>query len=202
MQTLSKQAFEHWLSEATVLEQDSHGPKVLRLADASLLKIFRSRQHPILAKLFPQACRFTKHANHLEKLGVHAPKVQEVFWIDPAQGISACRYTPLEGLTLEQLYHHKPEALKALIPELAHYILQLHRKGIYFRSLHLGNILHHPEQGFGLIDFLDIRFRFLPLGSWQVRRNFAHLKNYLQRRRMDQFPFEQLLKHYEQLRHS
>ena len=105
MHTLTQQAFDCWLSEAKVLEQDSHGPKVLRLSDTSLLKIFRSRQHPLLAKFFPQAKRFTRHALHLEKLGVHAPKIQEVFWIDSTRGISACRYIPLEGHTLEQLYH-------------------------------------------------------------------------------------------------
>jgi RIO-like serine/threonine protein kinase len=86
----------------------------------------------------------------------------------------------------------------ALLPELAAYILKLHQLGIYFRSLHLGNVLRTPDGGYGLIDFLDIRFKRAPLGRLLVRRNFRHLQSYLQRRKVQGFPWEELLAAYEE----
>lgn len=202
MQTVAANQLQEWFSTGQVLEQDSHGPKVLHLPDGSLLKIFRSRKHPLLARCRPEACRFARNARRLAQRGIRTPKLLETLWINPKAGVSACRYQPLEGQTLEQLYRQSPEQLLPLIPELAAYILHLHRQGIYFRSLHLGNILYQPDQSFGLIDFLDIRFSWLPLNRWQVKRNFAHLQGYLQRRRVEHFPLAQLLTHYESLRNQ
>lgn len=202
MRTVAAHELEEWLTQGQLLEQDSHGPKVLCLGDGSILKIFRSRKHPLMARCRPEASRFARNARRLAQRGIRTPKLLEQLWINPAQGVSACRYQPLAGQTLEQLYRQSPEQLVPLIPELAAYILHLHRQGIYFRSLHLGNILYQPGQPFGLIDFLDIRFSWLPLNRWQVKRNFAHLQSYLQRRRVEHFPFSQLLTHYESLRNQ
>lgn len=200
MRTVTANEFQDWLAHSEVLEKDSHGVKVLRRDDGRYLKIFRSRRHPLLVRCFPEAQRFTQHAQRLQQMDILTPQILEAVWIDRHNGVSACLYHPLPGRTLEQLYHQDPANLEAMIPALARYILKLHRQGIYFRSLHLGNILQATEQQFGLIDFLDIRFKWFPLGPWQVRRNFAHLRSYLQRRRMAAFPLERLMADYEALR--
>ncbi|TWH64557.1 lipopolysaccharide kinase (Kdo/WaaP) family protein [Azomonas agilis] len=202
MRSVTANEFQGWLAQGEVLEQDSHGVKVLRLPEAGYLKVFRSRRSRWLAWLSPEARRFVRNAQRLHRLGLHTPKVTDCFWLDRAQVVSACLYEPLQGKTLEQMYRTEPEQLNALIPDLARYILALHRKGIYFRSLHLGNILllPGPRVEFGLIDFLDMRFRLFPLDRWQIRRNFAHLQSYLQRRRLEQFPFAALQEAYQQLR--
>jgi Lipopolysaccharide kinase (Kdo/WaaP) family len=202
MRTVTANEFQDWLAHSEVLEKDSHGVKVLRRDDGRYLKIFRSRRHPLLVRLLPEAQRFAQHAQRLQQMEILTPQILEAVWIDRRNGISACLYHPLQGRTLEQLYHQDPANLERMIPALAQYILRLHRKGIYFRSLHLGNILHATEQPFGLIDFLDIRFKWFPLGPWQVKRNFAHLRSYLQRRRLVAFPLERLIADYEALRTS
>ena len=51
MRIVTANELQDWLSQGELLEKDSHGPKVVRLPDGSLLKIFRSRRNPLLARL-------------------------------------------------------------------------------------------------------------------------------------------------------
>lgn len=197
MRIVTANELQDWLSHGEVLEKDSHGPKVIRLADGQLLKIFRSRRFPLLARLRPDALRFQARAKQLQKLGIKTPELKETCWIDRQKLVSACLYTPLAGTPLDRLFQHSRQQFDELLPQLAAYIHRLHRQGIYFRSLHLGNILHTPDGGFGLIDFLDIRFKGRPLGRLLVRRNFQHLHNYLRRRKVKDFPWLELLAAYE-----
>jgi len=66
------------------------------------------------------------------------------------------------------------------ISSLAQFIAQLHEHGIYFRSLHPGNVVLQPDGTFGLIDILDCSFRWFgrPLNRWQRERNFRHFFRY------------------------
>ena len=57
----------------------------------------------------------------------------------------------------------------------AGFVARLHRKGVYFRSLHLGNVLILPDTNFGLVDISDLRVRRRPLGLRARARNFRHL---------------------------
>ncbi|MGG5871095.1 lipopolysaccharide kinase InaA family protein [Pseudomonas peli] len=197
MRIVTAKEFQDWLSHGEVLEKDSHGAKVIRLADGKLLKIFRSRRLPLLARLRPDAARFDDRAGRLQAAGIHTPTICEICWIDRSTLVSACLYEPLAGQPLDRLFRENREQFDVLLPQLAAYIYRLHQRGIYFRSLHLGNILRTPEGDFGLIDFLDIRFKSRPLGRMLIRRNFQHLRNYLQRRKVDNFPWEELLAAYK-----
>lgn len=195
MRIVSANQLQNWLSTGEVLERDSHGPKVVRLTDGSFLKIFRSRR-PLLARWRPEAKRFVHNAARLKALGITTPQMIECMWLNRDQGINACLYVPLEGMPLDCLYKQQRERFDALLPAFAAYIRQLHASGIYFRSLHLGNVLVLPKGGFGLIDFLDLRVKRGPLKKGLVRRNFVHLQNYLQRRKVEDFPWEELLSCY------
>lgn len=196
MRIVTANEFQGWLEQGRPLEQDSRGVKVLCLSDGRYLKIFRSRHHPWWARCFPQARRFERNARQLNQKNIHTPEVLESIWIDPHQGVSACLYRPLAGESLEQLYRKNPEACQTLLPALAAYIKTLHQKGVYFRSLHLGNILLH-QGSFGLIDFLDLRVKRRPLSPRLIQRNFAHLERYLLRRHLNHFPLDRLLALYQ-----
>lgn len=198
MRIVTANEWQQWLHQGEVLERDARGPKVLRLSDGQLLKIFRPRRRLWLAGLTPQARRFAANALQLQARQVRAPSVDECFWVDRAQAVSACLYAPLPGTSLDRLYHQSRAEFDALLPELAGFIHSLHRRGIYFRSLHLGNVLRLPDGGFGLIDFLDLRFKRGPLAPGLVRRNLAHLQGYLQRSKIDDFPWQALLAAYQQ----
>lgn len=195
MRIVTAQELESWLATGEVLERDSHGSKVVRLVDNRFLKIFRSR-HPLLARWRPEAQRFVCNAERLQTLGIATPQIIECAWLEKDRGINACIYYPLEGTPLDCLFKEQRARFDALLPAFATYIRQLHESGIYFRSLHLGNVLLLPEGGFGLIDFLDLRFKRRPLRRGLVRRNFAHLHNYLKRRKVERFPWDELLSYY------
>ncbi|MBU1285728.1 MAG: toluene tolerance protein [Gammaproteobacteria bacterium] len=196
MRIVTAKEFQDWLSHGEVLEKDSHGAKVVRLADGRLLKVFRSRRLPLLVKLLPEAIRFENCAARLQGLGIRTPNIRETCWIDRSKAVSACIYEPLAGQSLDRIFRDDRLQFNLLLPQLAAYIYSMHRRGIYFRSLHLGNILRTPDNNFGLIDFLDIRFKGRPLGPMLVRRNFEHLRRYLQRRNVENFPIDELLLAY------
>ncbi|WP_373387187.1 toluene tolerance protein [Pseudomonas alcaligenes] len=198
MRIVTANELQDWLRQGDVLEKDSHGPKVIRLPNGELLKIFRSRRNPLLARLRPDARRFAERAERLQRLGIATPSIRECAWIDRDKAVSACLYEPLAGLPLDKLFRDARSEFDGLLPALAAYILKLHRLGIYFRSLHLGNILRTPDGDFGLIDFLDLRFKRRPLGRMLVRRNFAHLQGYLQRRKIEGFPWAELMRCYDE----
>lgn len=196
MRIVTAQELESWLASGEVLEKDARGPKVVALTNGLFLKIFHTRRHPLLARLQPAARRFARNAEHLLQTGTPAPQVQEVFWLDSSIGLSACLYHPLPGQSIEQLYRQAPQQVGTLLPSLARFIRQLHQRGIYFRSLHLGNILLLPDGRYGLIDILDLQLKRRALNGWLVQRNFRHLRNYLKRRKLNNFPLRELIAHY------
>jgi hypothetical protein len=204
MRIVTAQALEDWLKNGEILEKDARGPKVIALKSGPesglFLKIFHTRRHPLLARLQPAATRFEKNTQCLKKLGIPAPEVVDRFWLDALseKRLSACLYRPLPGISLERLFRQDPEDIKTLLPGLAHFIRQLHQKRVYFRSLHVGNILFLPEGGFGLIDVLDLKHCVLPLGRWRIERNFQHLLRHLERSGLKDFPIEELCRLYHQ----
>ena len=55
------------------------------------------------------------------------------------------------------------------------FIIHLHAQGIYFRSLHLGNVVLTPQGSFGLIDFSDLRLLPCSLPLFMRRRNIQRM---------------------------
>jgi serine/threonine protein kinase len=81
-------------------------------------------------------------------------------------------YRPLPGQSLRALLSMSV-ASTALMYQIGSFIAHLHERGIYFRSLHPGNIIVDIDR-LGLIDLLDMRFQGRPLSRWQRRRNWLH----------------------------
>lgn len=196
MRSVSASELQKWLRDGKTLEEDSRGPKVVALPCGRFLKIFHTRRHPLLARLRPAALRFARNTERLRAMGISAPEVLEIFWLERQIGLSACLYRPLPGESVESLYRQTPGAVDQLLPSLADFIRQLHELGVYFRSLHLGNIIRLPDHGFGLIDVLDLRCRNRPLNAWQIQRNFNHLIRYIDRQQLPGFPLDTLQELY------
>lgn len=112
-----------------------------------------------IARPRPAGQRFASNGERLNECQIATPEISECLWVNREQAVSVCLYSPLTGGSLDQLYHQQRQQFDELLPALAELIHSLHRRGIYFRSLHQGNILQLPEGGFGLINFLDIRFK-------------------------------------------
>ncbi len=161
---------------AEVLEADGHGDKVLRLADGTLLKLFRRKRILSSAAWFPYAQRFAKNALALRQRGIPVPTVIAVVRI-PSIKRDAVLYHPLAGESLRALLRRGPDPVteRGLKRKFTEFVIHLHALGVYFRSLHLGNVILTPSGELGLIDFSDLRVYSRPLPIFLRRRNIQRM---------------------------
>ncbi|WP_313465044.1 lipopolysaccharide kinase InaA family protein [Pseudomonas nitroreducens] len=176
MQDLALSAYEALRAGAQVLEADKHGDKVLRLADGNFLKLFRRKRLISSAALYPYAQRFADNTETLQRLAVPCPRIIAVYRIAEIAR-DAVHYQPLPGDTLRQVIA-AGEADTHLAAQLGELIAELHDQGVYFRSLHLGNVVKTPEGTLGLIDLADMKKQRRALSRQQRKRNFAHMLRY------------------------
>ncbi|KAF6694847.1 O-antigen ligase family protein [Pseudomonas sp. EKM23D] len=181
VQTPAPQAFEALSKGAQVIEEDGLGPKVLRLEDGSFLKLFRARRWYTSGGFNPYSQRFATNSQHLQQLGIAAPRILDVYSL--RDGSSAVRYQPLTGLTVRQALQSLDSGVReALVERLGRFMAVLHERGVYFRSLHLGNVLLLEDGEFGLIDLADMRIYPSALRSALRQRNLKHMQRYPQDR--------------------
>lgn len=175
MKKLSKEGYLTLREGAKVIEADAHGDKVLLLADGTYLKLFRVKRLITSARLTPYSKRFVRNAKKLVKLGILTVNVNQLYRI-PSIRRTAVHYYPLPGTALRKL----PNGIDIVLADkLGRFIRDLHDKGIYFRSLHLGNIVLTPENQLGLIDISDMKIYRKTLPEKLRIRNFMHLSRYI-----------------------
>ncbi len=162
---------------AEVLLEDSGLEKVLRLPDGTFLKFFRRKRVISSAAWYPYAQRFVDNAEELARRGIPCPKVIRIFRVRKA-ALDVVHYYPLEGSTLRELRSRglDPETEESLKQAFLHFVVRLHDLGIYFRSLHLGNVVLTPEGELGLIDISDLKMYRRPLGRLQRIRNLRRIQ--------------------------
>lgn len=178
MKSLDTRQYQHWRRHARVLEADGHGEKVLLLQDGSMLKLFRKRRWLSRATFHPPAMRFVRNARTLASLGIPCPRVLALYWLgEPPRHL--VHYLPVPGQSLRELVPmiDRNRQLE-LFARLSDFIAWLHDNGVYFRSLHMGNIILTPDSRFGLIDIADLRYLARPLSRWLRARNYHHLLRY------------------------
>jgi len=180
MQALEQARYLALREGATVLEADGTGDKVLRLADGSMLKLFRRKRLLSSAAWYPYAQRFADNCRHLQERQIPCPVVKAVYRIGAIER-DAVHYAPLPGQTLRQV-REQPADHDQLRAQLGRFIAILHERGVYFRSAHMGNVVLTPEGELGLIDIADLRIFRRPLRKSQRLRNFKHMLRYPQDR--------------------
>lgn len=173
LQTLSNDEYLALRADATVIEYDLHGEKVLQLADGNYLKLFRRKRLMSSTAWYPYAQRFADNALILKAHAIPCPAVAATYRI-PAIKRDAVLYAPLEGKSLRQIIRGGDDA-PGLRTVLGRFVARLHAAGIYFRSLHLGNIVLSSPGKLGLIDIADLRTRNSPLSPYLRRRNMQQL---------------------------
>lgn len=169
-QLLTNQTLELWLADAKVLEQDRFGVKVAQLADGKIIKIFRVKRWYSSARFFSYARSFCRNAKRLTELNIPTVQVKQLFHCESALR-TAVLYEPLLGSTFMQLL--KSDALtEAHVSALGEFIAHLHDLGVYFRGLHLGNIVFTPNGRLGLIDISEMTISPFRLSVRRRLRNF------------------------------
>lgn len=169
---LTDAMFEAYIESSEILEQDYHGLKVLRLANGNILKVFRIKSLFSIARFYSYARQFLSNAIKLKKLDIPTITVVRLLHLIGTNK-SAVEYLPLEGLTLRQLAQNQ-QFDDVILEKLGKFIAILHAKGVYFRSLHMGNIIFTPTREFGLIDIADMHVERKSLGYYKSLRNFQH----------------------------
>ncbi len=193
MRFSSSQQLEDKLDNATVVEYDPRGVKVLRLANQNYLKIFRLRRAWSLARWLPYSKRFCRNANRLTDLNIPTVSIKCFYKIReeylfarftlniPIKNknlfCTAVEYQPLIGETFKQMLQSN-QLKPTHIEQLGMFVAKLHKLGIHFRSLHLGNIVLTPDGQIGLIDIADMRI--YPWSLWfnTKLRSLRHLTRY------------------------
>lgn len=178
---LTTEMFAAYVQSSEVLEQDAHGVKVVKLNNGHIFKIFKIKSFFSITHIYSYARQFCSHANQLKKLNIPTVTVVKLFHLIGTNK-SAVEYQPLEGLTLRQLAQNQ-QFNDDLLDKLGSFIATLHAKGVYFRSLHMGNIVLTSDRVFGLIDIADLKVHKKPLGYYKCLRNFQHffrIKNDIQ----------------------
>lgn len=180
MTSLTHEQYISLCEKAELIEADHHGEKVLKLDNGSFLKLFR-RKRLLSSSLYrPYAARFAQNARALEARQIPCPEIIATYRIESIQR-TAVHYWPLPGITLRQcLPEQPPEVQLTLCRQLGTFIARLHQQGVYFRSLHLGNIVLTDTADLGLIDISDMRCSTRSLSRSKRKRNFSHLFRYAQ----------------------
>jgi hypothetical protein len=178
MKSLTNEEYLEMRAGADVIAADDYGDKVLLLKDGTYLKLFRVKRLFTSARLFPYWRRFEKNSEALHSLGVPTLKVIESISL-PELDRTAVHYEPLPGDILREV----PDFDSALVTRLGAFIKQLHDKGVYLRSMHLGNVVLTPDGQLGLIDIADMKVYGGSLRKGLRLRNLYHLWRYEEDRR-------------------
>lgn len=174
-QRLEPAAYQELLARCTVIEQDTFGEKVLRTPEGFMVKIFRRKRLLSTAMLTPYARRFVRNAGRLAARGITTVEICSQAYCPPLKR-HVVIYRPVPGRTLRDALLAWPDKAPHHLGMAASFIASLHQKGVYFRSLHFGNLIV-PDEGniLGLIDVADMTFRSRPLAIRLRARNFKHL---------------------------
>lgn len=178
MSTLTQTQLKAMLEGSKTIEEDGHGLKVAELADGSFLKLFRRKRLLSSALWAPPSVRFARNAERLITLGIPAPVTLELILV-PDLELNGLRYEPVAGVTLRNHWRElNSDQLAEQLFKFGTFLGIVHQSGIYFRSLHLGNVLNMPDGQYALIDVSDMKIFSRPLSAWQRTRNVQHLVRY------------------------
>jgi len=169
-------------------------PKVLK-KDNQIIKCFFWKKGLSSRRFFPEWKRFVNHAHLLQQRGITTVTIDACYRV-PALGMDCVVYTCLAGTDLRSLVQNGLEIscgseLRAdpTLTLFSHFLAELHQQGIFFRGIHLGNILQLSgkanNKGYtdandpacvrhALIDISDLSVSHQPLSLWRCARNMAH----------------------------
>lgn len=169
---LSSEAFADLCSAAEVLETKQGLPAVLAHRDGDgqplVIKVWRRDRGFWATWVRRDHVRFRKALLALAARNVRVPRYRAHGRV---QG-SELRFVVYEWMAGEPL-RARPEQVD--LAALARLVADLHARGVYFRGLHLGNVIRDPDGRLGLIDLQDVRWRNRRLSVRQRARNLAIL---------------------------
>ena len=173
---ISQDMFNAIIDNGKILEYDQRGVKVVETEDQDIVKFFRLKQTYSSALIYPYAWRFINNAKFLRKKGIETVTVKKIEYCFAEQR-HLVSYEKIAGQTIRELLTNN-EKDTDLIKKLIGFVARLHANGVYFRSLHFGNIIVNNNGEMALIDISD-----LTVYPWSLTvnfriRNWRHLLKY------------------------
>ncbi len=156
MKTISNEQLATLCSNGRQIDSLGGYPAVVIHPDGTITKIWAQRKRLFSsANLNPYHKRFVKNAGMLASRGIVVPEILDHAVLEGSH-VGIVTYRALPGHSVRDLLKDSPDEVD--IPGLCDYIFDLHEKGVLFRSIHLGNIIHLPDGDYGLIDFTDVKY--------------------------------------------
>jgi len=196
MDRLSEAGYAALVAGGEAVKHMREGVKVWQLADGRIVKLFRPRGRFSRSRLRPSNRRFASNAERLRRLGFVSVDVLQLFMLE-TNGCFGVVYEGVQGRTLESLF--RDETSDERLDVLARLLAGLHRAGVLFRSLHLGNLIEMDLGELALIDVEEVKFRSRPLSVGARVQNFQHLlRRPIDRQLIDAAAFTVLVECYLQ----
>ncbi len=197
---IDNETFNSIISEGKILEKDYWGVKVVETKDNKIVKFFRLKRVYSSAFFFPYAWCFKKNAEQLKKLGIKTVDVEKIVYCLPQQR-HLLSYGKIEGQSARELLC-QGDKNNDLIRRLITFIAELHTKGVYFRSLHFGNIIINSQGDMALIDISDLKVYSRGLSSKQRIRNWKHLLKYgFEKKQINDYGWDAFFSKYVECSH-
>ncbi len=164
----------------TLLRSCSHGPKVIENAAGEIIKIFYPKKK-LSSNIFrPYAERFCENARQLAELDLRVPLVKSSYFCEDTRTYIVS-YDKLPG---DEVSSIAAKGNSNILYDVMEYLSMLHEKGVFFRAIHLSNLLCLGEKDFALIDIADLKIQKKPLSFIMRYRNLRHLLMYQEDRKL------------------
>lgn len=160
-------------SDLTLLKTTYNRPKLFESTQGDIVKVFYPRKKRFSSNKYkPYAIRFHTNAKRLQSLGFVTPIIKNMQHC-PELNTYTISYEKIPGVDVRVLTTdgQRPEIMESV----AAYIANLHEKGIFFRSVHLENLLHLNNGDFALLDIVDVQFKRPSLSIYLRYRNLKHM---------------------------
>lgn len=165
--------FTSFRQESELLEKDGDFEKVFLFKKQFIIKIFRHRKIFSTSRIKNKAKKFRDNSIVLQQRGISCSEVCKIFNLTKPNKRQCIVYKYIDGETFHDVYiNANIEDKELLLRKFFDFFKLLHKKGIYFRSAHLANIIVRPDGSLALIDIGNIQFYRRSLSTFQVFRNF------------------------------
>lgn len=171
MKTISQADIDKLVQRSKILFGYTEHPSLLLTPENEIVKFFYRRKRISTSIILPQARRFHTNSRHLARLGIKAPIVKDIFYAQDVP-LHIVTYQHIEGVDYRELCNREGVDCLAALPV---FISRLHSSGVYFRAIHLGNIVRCHSDDDAIVDISDLSIRPTRLSVFLRARNLAHL---------------------------
>ncbi|MDA0788370.1 MAG: hypothetical protein O2780_02820 [Proteobacteria bacterium] len=172
MRQFNRHQLDQFIKKQSILKGTPERPGLMQSDENEIIKAFYRRKTISTSRLVPQARRFTTNSRLLLERDIPAPIVKDVVWCADYP-VHMVIYDRIDGKDLRELCHELGTEQISMLPD---FLARLHDQGVFFRAIHLGNLIFDGDT-IHLVDISDLRLHTSPLGVFARARNLAHLMN-------------------------